>query len=69
MQCVAYCPECKKAVSDAVLVPGSPENLQRGEGDVFLAHYVQDPLVGEHRWRVTDPDELTRLRNLLRRQA
>lgn len=66
MQFFALCPECNRTVSDAVLGHGSPENLQRGEGDVFLAHPVQDPLVGEHRRRVTEPEELARLRNLLR---
>lgn len=68
MQFFAYCPECKKTVSDAVLGHGSSENLRQGEGDVVLAHYVEDPSVGEHKWKVTELEERNRLRNLLPQQ-
>jgi hypothetical protein len=61
-QFFADCPICGKKVENAVLGHGSLENLQKGKVDVALAHPTNDPLVGEQRWTVTDPQVKATLR-------
>lgn len=60
----ARCPACKKSVT-AFVVSGSLENLQKGEGDVELAHLTNDPHVGDHIWILNDPQAKARLRKLI----
>ena len=60
----ANCPACNKSVT-AFLVQGSLENLQKGEGDVKLAHPTNDPYVGDHTWILNDPQAKARLRTLV----
>ncbi len=60
----ADCPACNKKVT-AFLVHGSLENLQKGEGDVKLAHPTNDPYEGDHTWMLNDPQAKARLRKLI----
>ena len=61
---LARCPTCKKSVT-AFLAQGSVENLQKDEGNVELAHWTNDPHVGDHRWMLNDPQAKARLRKLI----
>jgi hypothetical protein len=60
----AKCPACDKSVT-AFLVMGSLENLQKGEGEVKLAHCTNDPYEGDHTWILNDPQAKARLRRLV----
>jgi hypothetical protein len=66
----AYCPICKERVHNAVLGHGSLENLQKGKGDVELAHPnpTNDPLVGDHKWRLTDSQTIANLLKLIAKE-
>ena len=58
MKVDAYCPICKFRVVGAVLRPGSSANLEKGEGEVGLAHSTGNPCEGDHEWVVTDAQDL-----------
>jgi len=64
----AYCPICKETVHNAVLGHGSTENLQNDKGDVELAHPTNDPRVGDHKWKLSDPEAKARLRKLIAKE-
>jgi hypothetical protein len=64
-QFFADCLICGKKVNNAVLGHGSLESLQKGKGDVWLAHATNDPHVGEHKWKLIDPKDKARLFKLI----
>src|SRR5467141_2863627 len=64
----ARCPICKETVHSAVLGHGSTENLQKGEGDVELAHPTNDPRVGDNKWKLTDPQAKANLLKLINKE-